>query len=436
MSNALYSGVSGLALGVGLYRNVSGLWGGASGLVDGFDGGTALYLDFLSGVLDPRITFSRGSTATFVGSNGLIQTAAINTPRFDYDPVTLAPKGLLIEEQRTNLTTYSDQFDNAAWTKTRSTVSANATTAPDGTTSADKLVEDTTATSTHFVSRTSSIVISASTAYSGTVFIKSAERTIARLRIIIGGSAFAAETNLTTGAISAVAGEVPTSFSATSYGNGWWRIVVSGTSGAGTSGDIIIQLCNAAGSNSYTGDGTSGLFIWGAQLEAGAFATSYIPTVAAQVTRSADAASMTGTNFSSWFNGTAGTFAINFDAFDRNGTIATVSDGTSSNRFVNYPANSTQLDIITGGVNQGSLGGGAISLNTATKLAYAYATNDAALSLSGGAVVTDTSLTLPSVNQMRLGASSGGGALLNGHIQTLTYYNSRLSNTQLQALTT
>jgi hypothetical protein len=121
-----------MQLGLGLYLGTilgrSGPFAGAS-----------LYLDFMSGALDSRITFARTSTATFVGSDGLIQSAAINTPRFDYDPVTLAPRGLLIEEQRTNLVTYSEQFDNASWVKTSVTVTANSAASPAGTTTADTL---------------------------------------------------------------------------------------------------------------------------------------------------------------------------------------------------------------------------------------------------------------------------------------------------------
>jgi hypothetical protein len=101
-----------------------------------------LSLDFLtSNTLDPRVTFTRSTTATFVGSNGLIQTAAINAPRFDYNPVTLAPNGLLIEEQRVNSLLYSDQFQQATWSKV-GVVTANATTAPDGTTTADSAATD------------------------------------------------------------------------------------------------------------------------------------------------------------------------------------------------------------------------------------------------------------------------------------------------------
>ena len=102
----------------------------------------ALNLNFTTGTLDSRITFTRSTTGSYYNSAGVLSTAAINAPRFDYDPVTLESVGLLIEESRTNLLTYSEQFDNAVWTKSNASITANAIIAPDGTLTADKLVED------------------------------------------------------------------------------------------------------------------------------------------------------------------------------------------------------------------------------------------------------------------------------------------------------
>ena len=100
----------------------------------------SLDLDFANTrCLDPRITFSRASTATFVGADGLIQTAATNVARFDHDPVTRESLGLLVEEARTNLITYSEQLNNTGWFKNLVTVSANAGVAPDGTFTADQV---------------------------------------------------------------------------------------------------------------------------------------------------------------------------------------------------------------------------------------------------------------------------------------------------------
>jgi hypothetical protein len=107
--------------------------------------------------LDPRIAFTRTSTGTFVGSNGLIQTAVSGAPRFDHNPTTGESLGLLVEEARTNHNTYSEQFDNAAWVKTRSSITSNTIVAPDGTLTGDKLVEDTTASNTHQISQSASL---------------------------------------------------------------------------------------------------------------------------------------------------------------------------------------------------------------------------------------------------------------------------------------
>ena len=101
--------------------------------------------------LDPRITFTRASTGTYVGSNGTLRTAGINEARFDHSPLTLESLGLLVEEARTNLLLRSEEFDNASWTKTRSSVTANAITAPDRTLTGDKLIDSTDASASHFI---------------------------------------------------------------------------------------------------------------------------------------------------------------------------------------------------------------------------------------------------------------------------------------------
>jgi hypothetical protein len=160
------------------------------------------------------ITFTRSTTATFVGSNGLIQSAAINAPRFDFNPATLAPNGLLMEEQRVNLMTYSEQFDNAGWSKTNSTITANATTAPDGAISADTITDDITL-GQHQANQNFSTV-------SGTTYVLSCffkQDTARYARLALGGTAmnFAAATfDLQTGTVLSGTASI------TSFGNGWF----------------------------------------------------------------------------------------------------------------------------------------------------------------------------------------------------------------------
>ena len=435
MSVGLFSGVSGLALGTGLYKNVSGLWGGAAGLIDGSGGGSpfggaSLYLDFLTGApLDSRITFTRSTTATFVGSNGLIQSAAINEPRFDYDPVTLAAKGLLIEEQRANLLTYSEDFSNVIWTKTGSTVTSNATVSPDGLTTADKAVED-TSTGTHNVFNAGA---GAAGAHTFSVWAKAAGRNWIVVRIEGVDTYF----NLSNGTIGTIGAGITASIQA--FSNSWYRCAVTKTLAGAVA--CTYRLATDNNVSSYTGDGTSGVFLWGAQLEAGAFATSYIPTVASQVTRSADVATMTGTNFSSWYNQTEGTFVADGSlptisvAFPN---FYTVSTGLGTNRITQGTTSaSPTLTVVSGGVMQVSLPSGFPPSTTPFKVASSYKLDDFASCLSGGTVVTDTSGILPiGVDRIAIGTNATTtGAFANGHIRQLAYFNTRLSDAQLQELT-
>ena len=614
MSAGLYSGVSGLALGIGLYRNVSGLWGGASGLINGFGGadpyaGASLYLNFLDPTLDSRITFSRGTNATLVDSTGKLTYAPNNTvtnsvgptfstggtastvagaapdgtnavrltktdattprysawstamssqsntayvvsayfkydgfnttvsleynntinwgigwvatfsvtaagitadapslctsgvqgvgngwfrvwaafttttvtsasnptilsritggngttvlvawgqveqvtyqttpstyvattasayygPRFDYDPVTLAPRGLLIEEARTNLLTYSEAI-STGYAPVRATLVNNATSAPSGVVNATKLVEDTTATSTHIVGGT----ITAGATSSFSVFAKAAERT---WLYVVSGTA-TAYFDLSTGAVGTTAN---CTGSTVNMGNGWYRCIISNFT---TSSSVYVGPATGNGGASYTGNGTSGLYLWGLQLEAGSFATSYIPTVASTVTRNADVATMTGTNFSSWYNQSAGTFVIGLTprgvpTGGANIRFLEVNDGTATSRNPLMFASAvgaafTQYRVA--GADQANLGSSTsyYAANSTIAIGAAYATNDFATSFSGGAVQTDASgSVVTNASELDIGyARSGAGTeIFCGHIRTIAYFNTRLPNAQLQTLT-
>lgn len=396
-----------------------------------------LSLDFLTGApLDSRITFTRSTAATFVGSNGLIQTAATNAPRFDYDPITLAAKGLLIEEQRVNLVLRSEEFGDVAWSKSGSSVTSNAIAAPDGATTADKLVED-TSTGAHAASQFAPL---ASTAYVFSIFVKAGERT----KIQFNGGGF---TGLGFVAIFDVSnGTMVTNTggrgSITPAGNGWYRCSVSFT----TLNIVTIAwlMVNGANSSSYTGDGTSGLYLWGAQYEVGSFITSYIPTVASQVTRTADLASMTGTNFSSWYNQAQGTFVASYETSPNtfttylaasNGVVAQNSmhmdnDGSGNMRAAYYSGSSAVALLSLGVVG---------TIGAVNRVSSAYRVNDFAASRNGAATVTDTLGAVPvGVTQLNIGADPSGIAanVSNRCIRSITYYASRLTDSQLQALTT
>jgi hypothetical protein len=383
----------------------------------------------------------------------VLQTAAAGVARFDHNPVTGESLGLLIEEQRTNLVLYSQEFDNAWWNKTRATITSNTIVAPDGTLTGGKLVEDTAASNTHYTRSTAYSTTSGSS-YTWSVYLKAGERTKVRvaLQMFLSGSAYPTtnprvDVDLATGILSNSAGTTATSI--TSVGDGWYRVSVSATANSTQTDQLAgVYLLDASNNNTYTGDGYSGIYIWGAQLEVGAFPTSYIPTVASQVTRSADAASMTGANFSSWYRADEGTlFAEAQVPTDRNysGTfrhVAHITPTASGNSSVSVIVNSSNqlgFEVRDGSSSQANL---TLGSNTGipNKWAGTYQVNNFALSTNGASATTDTSGQAPVSDpptQIVLGRVRDGNALgtLNGTIRKIAYYPRRLTNPELQGLT-
>lgn len=394
-------------------------------------------LNFLTGGLDPAVTFTRSTTATFVGSNGLIQTAAINAPRFDYDPVTLAAKGLLIEEQRTNLVTGSADFTATYWpVATNAVVTADNTTSPDGTTNADRLADNTTAGVQHRIYRDYTFTAASHTL---SVFAKRNDHRWLRLFFFDGTTSFFGNFDLLNGVVGNK--QASTTTTITAFGNGWYRCTMTATTAAAAGNIQLVMLPtdDTAVPVLYTGTGTS-LWLYGAQLEAGAFATSYIPTVASQVTRSADVATMTGTNFSSWYNQSEGSLVAEFSSFSptsASNAAWTISDGTNSNRWFAFAVSSTIRSFMaTGGVTQASIDVGTYAANTVFKSAFAISENSVQAAVNGTLGTEDTTATVPTVVRLTVGSSPIATTnFLNGHIRQIAYYNTRLPNATLQALT-
>jgi hypothetical protein len=358
-------------------------------------------------------------------------SAAYYGPRFDYDPVSRAPKGLLIEEQRTNLLTYSAAFSDASWSKLNSSITADAIVAPDGTLTGDKLVEN-TSTASHGV-QSSIISYTSGQTLTLSVYAKAAERSVVTLRIDgnTGNFGNGVYFDLSTGTVSQSATGVTTSIAP--VGNGWYRLTATATASGTSSGSSssIIYLSDTttgtSGQKSYTGDGTSGIFIWGAQLEAGSFATSYIPTVASQVTRSADNASMIGDNFANWYNATEGTFFTEYGIFSIAAGI--LGDGSVPSALM-YSSN---RDVKTFNGTSDATTSNQTPLNTPAKGALSYATNTRNVVLNAGTLASTTG-NLQVVSSLQIGLAFGS-TRLNGHMRRVMYYNTRLTNAQLQTLT-
>jgi hypothetical protein len=393
-----------------------------------------LALDFTTASLDSRVTFSRAlATATRVNSSGYIEAVAADAPRFDYNPVTLICKGLLIEEARTNILLYSQQLDDAVWLKaglntTGTPPYVDVAVSPDGTQNAEKIIED-TSTGSHDIRqlKTGSV----STTYTYSFYAKAAERS--KLAVFIGGPSGAITFDLGAGTATGASGL--DAHSITPVGNGWYRCTLTDTTTAGSGAFNAILILNNGSTTSYTGDGTSGLYIWGAQLEAGAFATSYIPTEASALTRNADVATMTGTNFSDWFNASEGTFVQRSTTFSTaaNSTAVGVSDNSTAN-FMSVATRESQ--IRTGGVFQGTFatpGAPGLLANTFYQVALAYKTDDVYFATNGVAGTPDTTVTLPTVSQLRIGGLTTTGATANTIVSKILYYPMRLTNAEIVA---
>ena len=355
-----------------------------------------------------------------------LQTAAAGQARFDHNGAESL--GLLIEEQRTNSFERSEEFDNAYWTKTGLTIGANVIVAPNGTLTGDKLIED-TGNSFH---RVQTIVVTSANPHAISVYAKAAERGFMFLRDAT--NAVGVWFNLTNGTVGTQNAGITGSIQF--VGNGWYRCTALRTTLAAST-TWAIGVANADAAGSYTGDGYSGIYIWGAQLEAGAFATSYIPTTSASVTRSADAASMTGANFSSWYRADEGTMYAEFVRATTStvARVLQVDDGTSSNRIYIGGGTTGTLVAVVGGTSAAGITSNTIAANQNVKVAGAYKVDNFAVSTSGAAVGTDTSGAIPVVTTARIGVNESGNPYLNGTIKKLSFYPVRCTDAQLIALT-
>jgi len=380
-----------------------------------------------------RTQIEEGSTATTYIKTTNLPSAA---PRFDHDPTTGESLGLLVEEQRANLLLRSQEFDNSYWTLFPvgdTTIVPDAVTAPDGTLTADKLVEG-TSTGRHYIEKL--LFPGASTTYTFSVYVKAAGRT----QVVIYPNAQTAFTkyvtfNLSSGVVIVENGSNITG-NIQRLANEWFRVSITTASGSNSQYSPIIGLTNNTGPTytesaaSYTGDGTSGIYIWGAQLEAGSFPTSYIPTTGTALTRSADVASITGSNFSSWYNQSEGTIFGDYGwTVTAKNIVATVA-GTGANGN-NGLLRSTGTTVSIPRIKQ-AIGLTNFSVgNTATpdnRISYLNGS-------LGGSLPNIFFPTYPP--DLQIGSQQGSlVGYLNGYVSRLTYFPERLPDSSLQTMTT
>jgi hypothetical protein len=361
-------------------------------------------------------------------------SAAYYGPRFDYDPVTLEAKGLLIEEQRSNLLLRSEDF-TTSWTLNSATITANTVISPDGTQNADKIVEAATI-SYHgaFQSVTTSGVLTFS------AYFKAAERNYAMLFFDSVGAGRAIF-DLVNGTVDSIlTGTRVSSANISPVGNGWYRCSITSVSLASSS--YFPAVCASNGTASYLGDITKGVYVWGAQLEVGAFPTSYIPTAASAVTRTADVAEIRGSNFYSWYNQNEGTLYADSNTFSSSiaTIVASANDNTSNNRIqigrTNTSNRALRVFVTSNGIEEVSnLGAGTTSVSQFGKVIFGYKVNDFRGAALGTLSAADTLGITPIVNRLEIGFVFSQGSSFNGHIKQINYYNLRLSDSTLQGLT-
>jgi hypothetical protein len=368
--------------------------------------------------------------------------------RFDHNPTNNQSLGLLVEEQRTNLVTYSEDFSNAAWNKSGCTITANTIVAPNGSLTGAAIIEDAT-NSGHRIANTQAL--NSTVIYTTSFYVKAAGRSWATILIDDNsGNGSRGFYNLATGQIGVVTNSGTASggtASMVAVGNGWYRCVLTCTPSTVNSANVRSYVAGTTADTIGTYVGTAGLtsiFIWGAQLEAGAFPTSYIPTVAATITRNADIATMTGTNFSSWYDVDEGTLyseAVGVNSFaSATRRYVELSDGTANERSIFGYANatSTRMLIIDDNNTQADVTvSSGLQAGLLVKMAATYKVNDFQQASNTTLGTADTSGTLPTVDRIFIGQDTTAGAagVINGHIRKIAYYQYRLSNAQLQALT-
>lgn len=410
----------------------------------------SLDLDFEKGVFKVEgesdtfantVTYTRAdAVATKYHASGKLATVGTDTPQFEYNPET-GERYLLLEPARTNLLTRSEEFDNAAWTKVNATVNANAAIAPDGTTTAAKLVEG-AVDGVHVAFQLGGSPLDGE--YTTGVYAKAAERSFMMLSLV-GSQSISAIFDLSLGVVTHISTGV-VSAEIKKAGNGFWHCSLVDVV---TSGPVYCYIGTRQGPTStatYTGDGTSGIYIWGAQLEQGSYPTSYIKTVASAVTR---AAPLLLNLAGEWANADEGTFFVEYKnrnlLGDESSAILHLSDGTENNRIsmfadeaANNVNNGTIVSISNGGVFNPSVVNGDVDSSLNKNLAaFSYSGSGVDFARNGALVSGALPSGLPPVSstyQLTVG-SAGTGAISSMEIYALRYYPKALTQAQLVALT-
>jgi hypothetical protein len=377
--------------------------------------------------------FTRSTSGTRVNKDGLIEVVTNNKPRIDF--LNDSNGALLLEPQRMNLVQYSEDFSNAYWSKTRiQTPYIADVVSPTGELNAYTLEISSGEVNGGGIFR----AISVSGTNSISIFAKKKNTKY----LIIGDENFNNDGvwfDLENGLVATEYGLANGSIE--NYGNGWYKCIMTYTKTSSLSKFIYFSNIDGTSNNGVVGGDS--VYIWGAQVEQGSYATSYIPTQGSTATRVAEVCIQTPpsgiigqTEGTMYFDGYFGDEVTEIYLFTQSSTGIGVSDsmylqksGASSVKFIGRDA-STQWDII----------GGSFSIGQKIKIAAAYKNNDVVLYINGLQIGTDSVASIPTISNIKIGGypaqPSVSSYFLSKPIESTQLYNTRLSNAELQALTT
>jgi hypothetical protein len=406
----------------------------------GIPPGVALDLSFMTpGTIDPRIAFTRASTATYFDSTGTLQTAAVNAPRWDHDPVTHVLRGLLIEEVRSNSLFPSVNWAaNATASGSVDGVAQNVGIGPSGANNAMALIPGSFNGVHQYYGVPS---VTASTVYTYSVFCKAAGMNFVQLALEnTGFTAQYAMFNLLAGTVDRQSANSSAVISPA--GNGWYRCAITAAASAtppAVNNIYPSAVGGLAGGFPSTGDSVNGIWVWGQQLEAGAFATSFVATTAAAVTRAQDSCMIPPANMG-WFTPPGGSWMAEFIGFNPPSALTP--------RVISYPAagnihtisGSTILAVQQYDGAASMVTANTFSPNTVVKAATTWAVGAARSCLNAGAIASSAALTAGyaplATGGVRLMADETAGDGMSGYLRRMRYWPRILTNAELQSVTT
>jgi len=400
--------------------------------------GTKFSKTLTSSGTDFRIYSSSNNGVIYVDNVSVIEiTDDTDLPRIDFTDGT---GSLLLEPQRTNLVTYSEDFSDSSWNLDLNasyiTRTPNAATSPSGENNATKLIGNNTSRDPNnsYIGASTS----ASAPYASSIFAKKGEYDYLVLGIGSYAGGYYAIFNLSNGTISTSPTASGTTASIEDYGNGWFRCIIATTNTSGSEILFISPSVDGTLTTNYTNT-TNGVYVWGAQLEEGSYATSYIVSNSGSTTtRSADVANNSGN--ADLFNDSEGVLYAEVERFDNDTAFLSISiSDLSVNNNVSFKfRNTTNLmwgSIKSGGVQTALMQYTSTNLTTLNKIALKYKENDFALWFNGVQVLTDTSGAVPTGIE-KLSLDNGvGNEEFRGKVKCVAVFKEALSNDLLERLT-